>query len=111
MVSLLASSHRIEVLSLFWFIIAPEGLDDMLKTAQKNIWIKSFKVSNRVGTNIEMAHFLYADDTLVLHYSFMMPIENKLQYLGRSLFSLKQSQGYTLTGIKASYYWLRRLPI
>ncbi|WMV57758.1 hypothetical protein MTR67_051143 [Solanum verrucosum] len=63
--SLLGSYHHIEILSPFLFIIAIEGLDDMLKTAQEKLWIKGINVSNRVGADIEITHLQYADNTLV----------------------------------------------
>ncbi|WMV31952.1 hypothetical protein MTR67_025337 [Solanum verrucosum] len=52
-------------LSPFLFIIAMEGLSDMLKTARENLWLKGFKISNRVGCELEITHLQYADDTLI----------------------------------------------
>jgi len=52
-------------LSPFLFIIAMEGLNDMLKIAQEKLWLRGFRVSNRVGCDIEIIHLQYADDTLV----------------------------------------------
>ncbi|WMV59186.1 hypothetical protein MTR67_052571 [Solanum verrucosum] len=52
-------------LSPFLFIIAMDGLSDMLKTARENLWLKGFKISNRVGCELEITHLQYADDTLI----------------------------------------------
>lgn len=50
----------------FLFIIAMEGLNDMLKTAQANSWIRGFKMSTRKDNNRRISHLQYADDTLVI---------------------------------------------
>ncbi|XP_059284805.1 uncharacterized protein LOC132038094 isoform X2 [Lycium ferocissimum] len=42
------------------------GLNDMLKTAQTNRWIKGFNVSTMSGDNLEISHLQYADDTLIV---------------------------------------------
>ncbi|WMV12004.1 hypothetical protein MTR67_005389 [Solanum verrucosum] len=54
-------------LSPFLFIIAMEGLNDMLKIAQEKLWLRGFKVSSRVGADMEITHLQYADDTLVFY--------------------------------------------
>nr|XP_009762742.1 PREDICTED: uncharacterized protein LOC104214731 [Nicotiana sylvestris] len=51
--------------SPFLFIIAMEGLNDMLKRAQTNNWIRGFKVNCRADSNMRISHLQYADDTLV----------------------------------------------
>ncbi|WMV58422.1 hypothetical protein MTR67_051807 [Solanum verrucosum] len=51
--------------SPFLFIIAMEGLKDMLKIAQEKLWLRGFRVSSRVGADLEITHLQYADDTLV----------------------------------------------
>ena len=42
-----------------------EGLNDMLKIAQEKLWLRGFRVSNRVGCDTEITHLQYVDDTLV----------------------------------------------
>nr|XP_016435896.1 PREDICTED: uncharacterized protein LOC107762088 [Nicotiana tabacum] len=49
----------------FLFIIAMEGLNDLVKVAQTNEWIRGFKVSSRANSNMRISHLQYADDTLV----------------------------------------------
>lgn len=47
------------------FIIAMEGLNDMLKIAHEKLWLRGFRVSNRVGFDLEITHLQYADDKLI----------------------------------------------
>lgn len=51
--------------SLSLFIIAMERLNDMLKIAQEKSWLRGFRVSSRVGAELEITHLQYADDSLV----------------------------------------------
>ena len=37
----------------------------MLKTAREKLWLKRFKISNRVGCALEITHLQYANDTLI----------------------------------------------
>lgn len=41
------------------------SLNDMLKIAQENSWLKGFRGSNREGSNMEITHLQYVDDTLI----------------------------------------------
>ncbi|CAN4095127.1 unnamed protein product [Withania somnifera] len=43
-----------------------EGLNNMLITAQRNKWIRVFKVNNTHGECLEITHLLYADDAIIL---------------------------------------------
>ncbi|XP_059291348.1 uncharacterized protein LOC132044830 [Lycium ferocissimum] len=38
----------------------------MLITAQRNNWLRGFKVSSRQGDSMEITHLLYADDAIIL---------------------------------------------
>ncbi|XP_049394869.1 uncharacterized protein LOC125859208 [Solanum stenotomum] len=42
-----------------------EGLNDMLKIVQEKLSLRGFRVSSRVGAELEITHLQYADDTLV----------------------------------------------
>lgn len=42
-----------------------ENLNEMLKIAQGNSWLKGFKVANREESAMEITHMQYVDDTLV----------------------------------------------
>ena len=74
--------------SLSLFIIAMERLNDMLKIAQEKSWLRGFRVSSRVGAELEITHLQYADDTLV----FCDANQNQLKIL--RVF-LKLSLGFT----------------
>ncbi|XP_075092306.1 uncharacterized protein LOC107821421 [Nicotiana tabacum] len=52
-------------LSPFLFIIAMEGLNNMIKTAKVSGWVKGFEVNRSGANNLEITHLQYADDTLV----------------------------------------------
>lgn len=53
-------------LSPFLFIIAMEGLNNMIKKAKLNGWIKGFEVAMNGHNNQEITHLQYVDDTLIL---------------------------------------------
>ncbi|XP_047260794.1 uncharacterized protein LOC124894084, partial [Capsicum annuum] len=50
--------------SPFLFILAMEGLSNMIQTAKERAWIRGFQVGTR-AINLEITHLQYADDTLV----------------------------------------------
>nr|XP_009599592.1 uncharacterized protein LOC104095219 [Nicotiana tomentosiformis] len=49
----------------FLFLMAMEGLNQMINTAKSNGWIKGFKVFNRQNCSLEISHLLYADDSII----------------------------------------------
>ncbi|WMV19021.1 hypothetical protein MTR67_012406 [Solanum verrucosum] len=51
--------------SPFLFILAMEGLNNMIKTAKTNRWITGFEVSTNNERSLEVTHLQYADDTLI----------------------------------------------
>ncbi|XP_060216840.1 uncharacterized protein LOC132644271 [Lycium barbarum] len=52
-------------LSPFLFILAMEGLSNMIQTTKVKGWVRGFQVDNRLVNNLEVTHLQYADDTLV----------------------------------------------
>ncbi|XP_016464777.1 putative mitochondrial protein AtMg01250 [Nicotiana tabacum] len=64
-------------LSLFLFIIAMEGLNNMIKAAKVNLWVKGFEVDMNGPNSLEITHLQYADDTLV----FCDAEEEQLRFL------------------------------
>lgn len=52
-------------LSPFLFILAMEGLNDMLRTAQTNSWIRGFNANMEDRQSLAISHLQYADDTLI----------------------------------------------
>ena len=53
-------------LSPFLFLIATEGLNSMIKTANLNGRLRGFDVARIGERNLEITHLQYADDTLIL---------------------------------------------
>ncbi|XP_059285175.1 uncharacterized protein LOC132038538 [Lycium ferocissimum] len=53
-------------LSPFLFILAMEGMNDMLQNAKYNGWMKGFQVNFNADNNMEITHLQYADDTLII---------------------------------------------
>lgn len=43
-----------------------EGLNNMVKTAKTNGWIKGFEVTGIGNNNLEITHLQYAEDTLII---------------------------------------------
>ncbi|WMV32634.1 hypothetical protein MTR67_026019 [Solanum verrucosum] len=52
-------------MSPFQFLRAMKGLNQMIRTAKSNGWIRGFGVLTEVGVAGETSHLLYADDSLV----------------------------------------------
>lgn len=53
-------------MSPFLFILAMEGLNHMIRLAKENGWIRGFCSQTSGGSAMEITHFLYVDDSLVL---------------------------------------------
>ena len=93
-------------LSPFLFIIAMEGLNDMLKIAQEKSWLRGFRVSSRVGADLEITHLQYADDTLV----FCDANQNQLKIL-RVIFVLFEAiSGLHINWNKSFLYPVNEVP-
>lgn len=54
-----------DLLSPFLFILAMEGLTQMLEKAKGMQWIQGFQVGRNPDNAVTISHLLYADDTLV----------------------------------------------
>lgn len=54
-------------LSLFLFILATEGLNNMVKTAKYNGWINGNEMARSDNSSMEITHLQYADDTLIFY--------------------------------------------
>ncbi|XP_075111257.1 uncharacterized protein LOC142181712 [Nicotiana tabacum] len=64
-------------LSPFLFIIAMEGLNNMIKAPKVNGWVKGFEVDRNGSNSLEITHLQYTDDTLV----FCDAEEEQLRFL------------------------------
>jgi len=53
-------------LSPFLFLLAMEGLNNMIKSAKVRGWLRGFEVSRPEVDNVEITHLQYADDTLIV---------------------------------------------
>ncbi|KAF3627776.1 putative HUA2-like protein 3-like [Capsicum annuum] len=87
-------------LSPFLFIIAMEGLHDLLKTAQTNKWIRGFKVKSSTESDNNRGNLYLFEATSGLHInwtkSFIFPV-NKQEGRGLGIKNLKsQSQSLML---------------
>uniref|UniRef100_A0A0V0HJR2 Putative ovule protein n=1 Tax=Solanum chacoense TaxID=4108 RepID=A0A0V0HJR2_SOLCH len=51
-------------LSPFPFILAVEGLNNMIKTTKVNGWLSGFEVAKNNGESLEVTHLQYADDII-----------------------------------------------
>lgn len=49
----------------FLFLLAMEGLNNMLKTSSTNGWLRGFDVARDERESLEVTHLQYADDTLI----------------------------------------------
>ncbi|KAF3663695.1 hypothetical protein FXO37_11846 [Capsicum annuum] len=52
-------------LSPFLFILAMEGLSNLINTTKSKGLVRGFQVENRAENNLEITHLQYAEDTLV----------------------------------------------
>ena len=52
-------------LSPYLFILAMEGLSQLLARAKELQWIQGFQVGSNPTTTVNVSHLLYADDTLI----------------------------------------------
>lgn len=91
-------------MSPFLFVIAMEGLNNMIKTANMNGWVRGFNVARNGGDTMEITHLPYADDTLL----FCDADEEQLRFLRVILVYLKGSLDCISIGVKTSYIQLIR---
>ena len=52
-------------MSPFLFILAMEGLSNLIHTTKMNRWIRGFRVDNNAQNGSEITHLQYADGTLI----------------------------------------------
>ena len=50
----------------FLFLLAMEGMNNMIKSTKVRGWLRGFEVSRPKVDNVEITHLQYADDTLIL---------------------------------------------
>jgi len=86
--------------SPFLFILAMEGLNNMIKTAKTNRWITGFEVSTNNERSLEVTHLQYADDTLI----FCDADEEQLRYLRVILVLFEGMSGLHINWGKSHLY-------
>jgi len=87
-------------LSPFLFIIAMEGLNNMIKAAKVNLWVKGFEVDRNGSNSLEITHLQYADDTLV----FCDAEEEQLRFLRIILVLFEGISGLHINWRKSHIY-------
>ncbi|KAF3624709.1 Syntaxin-51 [Capsicum annuum] len=84
-----------DLLSLFLFILAMEGLSNMLDKAEQLQWLDGFNVGTRNTVNV--SHLLYADDTLV----FCGADRSQVLYLNLTLLIFESLSGLYINMLKS----------
>lgn len=76
-------------LSPFLLILAMEGLNSLMRVASQDNWIRGFSTRNRANETMELAHLLYADETVV----FCEAKQEQICYLRVSLVIFEACSG------------------
>ena len=58
-------------MSPFLFILAMEGLSNLIHTAKMEGWVRGFRVDSSAQNDLEITHLQYADDTLFFFFEAM----------------------------------------
>nr|XP_016455345.1 PREDICTED: uncharacterized protein LOC107779425 [Nicotiana tabacum] len=93
-------------LSPFLFIIAMEGLNNMIKTTKVNGWIKGFEVARNGTNSLEITYLQYADDTLV----FYDAEEEHLRFLRVILVLFEDISGLHINWKKSHFFLITVVP-
>ncbi|PHT46967.1 Protein transport protein-like, partial [Capsicum baccatum] len=93
-------------LSPFLFIIAMEGLNNMLNIAKEAGRIQGFEVSKVAGNSVEITHLQYADDTLI----FFGAEEEQLMILRLILVYFEAISGLHINWSKSHLYPINVVP-
>lgn len=93
-------------LSPFLFILAMEGLSQMLDKAKQLQWIEGFSVGNSSIDSISVSHLLYADDTII----FCGAERSQVQYLNLILLIFEAISGLHINMLKSVIYPANEVP-
>ena len=77
-----------------------EGLNNMIKAAKVNLWVKGFEVDRNGSNSLEITHLQYADDTLV----FCDAEEEQLRFLRIILVLFEGISGLHINWRKSHIY-------
>ncbi|XP_060190805.1 secreted RxLR effector protein 78-like [Lycium barbarum] len=93
-------------LSPFLFLIAMEGLNNIIKTTKVNGWINGFEVARAGNESLEVTHLQYADDTLI----FCDAEEERLRFLRMILVLFEGIYGLHINWRKSFLYPINEVP-
>ncbi|WMV30346.1 hypothetical protein MTR67_023731 [Solanum verrucosum] len=93
-------------LSPFLFILAMEGLNDMLRTTQIKGWIRGFYANMNDRQGLTISHLQYADDTLI----FCDAESCQLKYLRIILILFEAISGLHINWGKSFIYPVNKVP-
>lgn len=93
-------------LSPFLFLLAMEGLNKMVKTANINGWLRGFDVAREGKESLEVTHLQYADDTLI----FCDAEEEQLRFLRIILVIFEGISGLHINWRKSFLYPINEVP-
>ena len=93
--------------SVLLFILAMEGLSQLLARAKELQWIQGFQVGSNPATTVNVSHLLYADDTIIFCGADKQQVSN----LNTTLIVLKLSPDFILTCSKVLHIRLIRWTI
>ncbi|WMV40242.1 hypothetical protein MTR67_033627 [Solanum verrucosum] len=93
-------------LSPFLFILAMEGLNDMLRTAQTRGWIRGFNANMNNRQGLAISHLQYADDTLI----FCDADSSQLKYLRVILILFEAISGLHINWRKSFIFPVNEVP-
>ncbi|WMV31736.1 hypothetical protein MTR67_025121 [Solanum verrucosum] len=93
-------------LSPFLFILAMEGLNDMLRTAQTRGWIRGFNANMNNKQGLAISHLQYVDDTLI----FCDADNSQLKYLSVILILFEAISGLHINWGKSFIFTVNEVP-
>lgn len=93
-------------MSPFLFILAMEGLNNMIKIAKTNGWITGFEVARNGNRSLEVSHLQYADDTVI----FCGAEEEQVKYLRHILVFFEGISGLHIDRRKSHIFPINFVP-
>ena len=92
-------------LSPYLFILAMEGLSQLLARAKELQWIQGFQVGSNPATTVNVSHLLYADDTLI----FCGADREQVSNLNTTLIVFEAISGLYINMLKSAIYLVNQV--